>query len=84
MKDKLQTWLHDLGVALGLLEPPMQPVPIPVEDPRERKGHHRQEQQALAEPLAGQARHPVVLLHPRFLSPETPGTGACQDTATPL
>ena len=36
MKDKLQTWLHDLGVALGLIEPPMQPVPIPVEDPRRR------------------------------------------------
>lgn len=24
MKDKLQTWLHDVGVALGLIEPPLQ------------------------------------------------------------
>ena len=28
MKEKIQNWLHDLGVALGLIEPPLQPIPI--------------------------------------------------------
>ncbi|WP_338109172.1 PA1414 family protein, partial [Pseudomonas prosekii] len=23
MKEKIENWLHDLGVALGLIEPPM-------------------------------------------------------------
>lgn len=41
MKDKLQTWLHDLGVALGLIEPPLQPVPIPAEDQRRRTPRRR-------------------------------------------
>lgn len=39
MKEKLQTWLHDLGVALGLIEPPLQPVPVPTDD--EQRRHRR-------------------------------------------
>ncbi len=41
MKDKLQSWLHDVGVALGLVEPPLQPVPIPVDEPRRRPQRRR-------------------------------------------
>ncbi|WP_325062743.1 PA1414 family protein [Pseudomonas massiliensis] len=36
MQGKLFNWLHDLAVALGLV-PPMQPVPIPVDDKRKRR-----------------------------------------------
>ena len=41
MKDKQQTWRHDSGVALGLIEPPLQPVPIPVDDTRRRPQRRR-------------------------------------------
>ncbi|WEK11231.1 MAG: hypothetical protein P0Y51_10845 [Candidatus Pseudomonas colombiensis] len=41
MKDKLQTWLHDLGVALGLIEPPLQPVPIPTDEELRRRQQRR-------------------------------------------
>jgi len=41
MKDKLKNWLHDGGVALGLIEPPLQPIPIPVEDSRRRPQRRR-------------------------------------------
>ncbi len=43
MKDKLQTWLHDLGVALGLIEPPLQPVPIRTDDDRRRRQQQPQQ-----------------------------------------
>ena len=36
MKEKIQNWLHDLGVALGLIEPPLQPVPIRTDDEQRR------------------------------------------------
>ncbi|GFM54425.1 hypothetical protein PSCICF_06030 [Pseudomonas cichorii] len=37
MNSKLQEWLHDLGVALGLIErPKLQPVPVRAEDERRR------------------------------------------------
>ena len=43
MKEKIQNWLHDLGVALGLIEPPLQPVPIRTDDEqRRRQGKRRQ------------------------------------------
>ncbi|WP_338050235.1 PA1414 family protein [Pseudomonas typographi] len=37
MKTNLFNWLHDLGVALGLIPPPLHPVPIPTEDDRRRQ-----------------------------------------------
>lgn len=36
MKEKIQNWLDDLGVALGLIEPPLQPVPIRTDDEQRR------------------------------------------------
>ncbi|MFJ4144656.1 PA1414 family protein [Pseudomonas sp. NPDC089734] len=37
MNSKLQEWLHDLGVALGLIErPKLQPIPVRAEDERRR------------------------------------------------
>ena len=36
MKEKIQNWLHDLGVALGLIEPPLQPIPIRTDDEQRR------------------------------------------------
>jgi hypothetical protein len=42
MKGNLYNWLHDLGVALGLIPPPLQPVPIPTEkDDRRRQQPRR-------------------------------------------
>ncbi|MFJ7142958.1 PA1414 family protein [Pseudomonas protegens] len=41
MKDKLQSWLHDLGVALGLIEPPLQPVPISTDEELRRRQQRR-------------------------------------------
>jgi len=41
MKEKIQNWLHDLGVALGLIEPPMQPIPIRTDDEQRRRQPHR-------------------------------------------
>ncbi|EST16375.1 PA1414 family protein [Pseudomonas fulva] len=32
MNKALYNWLHDLGVALGLIPPPLQPVPIPTDE----------------------------------------------------
>ncbi|WNW11411.1 PA1414 family protein [Pseudomonas sp. DTU_2021_1001937_2_SI_NGA_ILE_001] len=38
MNGKLQEWLHDLGVALGLIErPKLQPVPVRHDDERRRQ-----------------------------------------------
>ncbi|MFF7708563.1 PA1414 family protein [Pseudomonas sp. NPDC007930] len=37
MMTQLFNWLHDLGVALGLIPPPLQPVPIPTEEDRRRR-----------------------------------------------
>lgn len=37
----LHNWLHDLAVALGLIPPPLQPVPIPTEDDRRRQKPRR-------------------------------------------
>jgi len=37
MNSKLQDWLHDLGVALGLIErPKLQPIPVRTDDERRR------------------------------------------------
>jgi hypothetical protein len=41
MKEKIQNWLHDLGVALGLIEPPMQPIPIRTDDEQRRRQQRR-------------------------------------------
>ncbi len=41
MKEKIQNWLHDLGVALGLIEPPLQPVPIRTDDEQRRRQPRR-------------------------------------------
>jgi hypothetical protein len=41
MKEKIQNWLHDLGVALGLIEPPLQPVPIRTDDEQRRRQQRR-------------------------------------------
>ncbi|WPP01198.1 PA1414 family protein [Pseudomonas sp. HR96] len=38
---QLYNWLHDLAVALGLIPPPLQPVPIPTEDDRRRQKPRR-------------------------------------------
>jgi hypothetical protein len=40
MKEKIQNW-HDLGVALGLIEPPLQPVPIRTDDEQRRRQQRR-------------------------------------------
>ncbi|GGJ16818.1 hypothetical protein GCM10009085_08590 [Pseudomonas avellanae] len=38
MNTKLQEWLHDLGVALGLIErPKLQPIPVRADDNRRRQ-----------------------------------------------
>ncbi|WP_317629785.1 PA1414 family protein [Pseudomonas alabamensis] len=41
MKNCMNNWLHDLAVALGLVPPPLQPVPIPTDDKRRRPGQRR-------------------------------------------
>ncbi|WP_264760094.1 PA1414 family protein [Pseudomonas quasicaspiana] len=42
MDTKLQDWLHDLGVALGLIErPKLQPVPVRTGDKRRRQPQRR-------------------------------------------
>ncbi len=41
MNRTLYNWLHDLGVALGLIPPPLQPIPIPVEDKDRRRQPRR-------------------------------------------
>ncbi|WP_267464134.1 PA1414 family protein [Pseudomonas neuropathica] len=41
MKEKIQNWLQDLGVALGLIEPPLQPVPIRTDDEQRRRQQRR-------------------------------------------
>ncbi|WP_329604778.1 PA1414 family protein [Pseudomonas fulva] len=41
MNKRMNNWLHDLGVALGLIPPPLQPVPIPTEDERRRRENRR-------------------------------------------
>ncbi|WP_306092855.1 PA1414 family protein [Pseudomonas sp. R5(2019)] len=37
MKNTMHNWLHDLAVALGLIPPPLQPVPIPTEEEKRRR-----------------------------------------------
>jgi hypothetical protein len=38
MNSKLQEWLHDVGVALGLIEQPkLQPVPVRTNDDKRRQ-----------------------------------------------
>lgn len=38
MNSKLQEWLHDVGVALGLIEPPkLQPIPVRTNDDKRRQ-----------------------------------------------
>ncbi|WP_141230148.1 MULTISPECIES: PA1414 family protein [Pseudomonas] len=42
MDTKLQDWLHDLGVALGLIErPKLQPVPVRTDDDKRRRQPQR-------------------------------------------
>ncbi|MGI4838410.1 MAG: PA1414 family protein [Janthinobacterium lividum] len=41
MRNPLYNWLHDLAVALGLVPPPLQPVPIPTEDKRRQPPRRR-------------------------------------------
>jgi hypothetical protein len=42
MNTKLQDWLHDLGVALGLIErPKLQPIPVRTDDKRRRQPQRR-------------------------------------------
>ncbi|WP_459206343.1 PA1414 family protein [Pseudomonas sp. MLB6B] len=41
MNDLMHNWLHDLGVALGLIPPPLQPVPIPTDEQRKRQPRRR-------------------------------------------
>ncbi len=37
MKNALYNWLHDLAVALGLIPPPLQPVPIPSDEEQRKR-----------------------------------------------
>ncbi|MGV8917434.1 MAG: PA1414 family protein [Pseudomonas sp.] len=42
MNGKLQDWLHDLGVALGLIErPKLQPIPVRTGDDKRRQQRPR-------------------------------------------
>ncbi|MEJ5864517.1 MULTISPECIES: PA1414 family protein [Pseudomonas] len=41
MNDRLYNWLHDLAVALGLLPPPLQPVPIPSDEEQRKRQPRR-------------------------------------------
>ncbi|WP_313455749.1 PA1414 family protein [Pseudomonas sp.] len=41
MKTNLFNWLHDLGVALGLIPPPLQPVPISTDEEQRRRQARR-------------------------------------------
>ncbi|WP_313740688.1 PA1414 family protein [Pseudomonas sp.] len=41
MNERMHNWLHDLGVALGLIPPPLQPVPIPTDEQRKRQPRRR-------------------------------------------
>ncbi|GEM_PF-149071 len=41
MNDRMHNWLHDLAVALGLIPPPLQPVPIPTDKDRDRRPRRR-------------------------------------------
>nr|WP_314875977.1 PA1414 family protein [uncultured Pseudomonas sp.] len=41
MKTPLFNWLHDLAVALGLIPPPLQPVPIPTDEGQRKRQPRR-------------------------------------------
>ncbi|MDE1164097.1 MAG: hypothetical protein PW845_01645 [Pseudomonas sp.] len=41
MNRNLYNWLHDLGVALGLIPPPLQPIPIPADEQDRRRQPRR-------------------------------------------
>ncbi|WP_325101010.1 MULTISPECIES: PA1414 family protein [unclassified Pseudomonas] len=41
MNKPMSNWLHDLGVALGLIPPPLQPVPIPSDENARRRQPRR-------------------------------------------
>jgi hypothetical protein len=41
MKKPLFNWLHDLAVALGLIPPPLQPVPIPTDEEQRKRQPRR-------------------------------------------
>ncbi|HEY0289025.1 MAG TPA: PA1414 family protein [Pseudomonas sp.] len=42
MNSKLQEWLHDVGVALGLIErPKLQPIPVRSNDDNKRRQPRR-------------------------------------------
>ncbi len=41
MKNPMFNWLHDLAVALGLIPPPLQPVPIPTDEEQRKRQPRR-------------------------------------------
>ena len=41
MKNLMMNWLHDLAVALGLIPPPLQPVPIPTDEEQRKRQPRR-------------------------------------------
>ena len=41
MNKPLSNWLHDLAVALGLIPPPLQPVPIPTDEEQRKRQQRR-------------------------------------------
>ncbi|UVJ45308.1 hypothetical protein NVV94_06965 [Pseudomonas sp. LS1212] len=41
MNSRLFNWLHDLAVALGLIAPPLQPVPIPPDEEKRQRQPRR-------------------------------------------
>jgi len=41
MKKPLFNWLPDLAVALGLIPPPLQPVPIPTDEEQRKRQPRR-------------------------------------------
>jgi hypothetical protein len=41
MKNQMFNWLHDLAVALGLIPPPLQPVPIPTDEEQRKRQPRR-------------------------------------------
>ncbi len=41
MNSRLYNWLHDLAVALGLIPPALQPVPIPADEDKRRRQPRR-------------------------------------------
>lgn len=40
-RNQMFNWLHDLGVALGLIPPPLQPVPIPTDEEQRKRQPRR-------------------------------------------